>query len=291
MTLYNSIYNIAYKNIDSRINALYAPTNNTFDLLVQLLDINIRYLNNSIPNYYYDLLWSNNFLDHTQQTLQLAQKLHLIDIIWFHANPPIKFKKEDIALVRNQLHKSIKVFPDAATMKSWGLDKDNAIIIPYGIPNIQEYKNVEKTESVLVMNTTNNQDIVNLYNHIKTGIPTTQIINGLEHVSSVQDLYSIIARYKVIIDIYNPLNVLIAQYLGCKSITATNLSPNIKGITQLLDYSTINQVLPVVLNDLLTKDDINSNQKWIEENHSFDSFVTSVGHILHKIKFEEFFVS
>lgn len=291
MTQYNNIYNIAYKNIDSHINVLYAPINNVFDILVQLLDINVKYLNSSMSHYYYDLFWSNNFLDHTQQTMQLANKLHLIDIVWFHANPPIKFKKEDVALVRNQLQKSIKILPDSATMKSWGFNEDNSTIIPYGIPSRPDFENIEKTETVLVMNPNKSQDVLSLYDHIKTAIPTVQILNGLENIDSIETLYSTVSKYKVVIDIYNPLSILVAQYLGCKSITATSHTSSLKGITQLMDYSSINQVLSSVLNDSLSFDDIKSNQKWIQENHSFDTFTNSVSKLLHKIKFEEFFVS
>lgn len=291
MIQYNNIYNIAYKNIDSHINVLYAPTNNTFDLLVQLLDINISYVNSPASNYYYDLFWSNNFLDHTQQTIQLSRQLHLIDILWFHANPPLKFKKEDIALVRNQLQKSKKIFPDLATMKSWGFDGEDGIIIPYGIPTKTEFENIEKTESVLVMNPNNNQDIVSLYEHIKTAIPTAQTISSLQNINSIDLLYATMAKYKVIIDIYNPLNVLIAQYLGCKSITSTNQPAELKGITQLFNYSTINQVLTSVLNDALNDEDVRGNQAWIRANHNFDTVSNSINQILYTIKSEEFFVS
>lgn len=291
MIQYNNIYNIAYKNIDSHINILYAPTDNTFDLLVQLLDVNISYFNSPMSNYYYDLFWSNNFLDHTQQTIQLSHQLHLIDILWFHANPPLKFKKEDIALVRNQLQKSKKIFPDLATMKSWGFDEKDGTIIPYGIPVKEEFESIEKTEPVLIMNPNNNQDIANLYEHIKTAIPAAQTISNLQNINSIDLLYNTMAKYKVVIDIYNPLNVLIAQYLGCKSITSTSHSPSIKGITQLFDYSSINQVLSSVLQDSQSTEDIESNRTWIKNNHSFDNFVNSISTVLNTIKSEEFFVS
>jgi hypothetical protein len=141
------------------------------------------------------------------------------------------------------------------------------------------------------MNPNNSQEINNLYQHIKTEFPTAQIINGLQHINSIKTLYSIVSKYKVCIDIYNPMNVLISQYLGCKTITSTSHSPEIKGITQLFDYSNINTVLHSVVNDDLSKEDILHNQAWIQSNHSFNAFYDSTNKLLQKIKLEEFFVS
>lgn len=288
---YNTIYNIAYKNINTNLSVLYAPTGNTFDLLARSVDANLYSINNTIQNYYYDLLWSNNFLEHTQKTADLAYQLHLIDILWFHGTPPANFKKEDIALVRNQLQKSIRVFSDAETAQSWGYDSHTSTIIPYGIPVIEDLENIEKTESVLVMNPGGSSDIQNLYNHIKTAIPNTATIDDLQNIHSVTDLYSIMSKYKVIIDIYNPLNVLISQYLGCKSVTATNPNTNMKGVTRLFDYGNITAVLESLIQDVLSAEDILSNQRWIKSNHSFEQFNYGTSQLLYRIKHEEFFIA
>jgi hypothetical protein len=292
MSYSNPIYNIAYKYVNKNTNVLYSPTNNTFDLLAELLDINLYHTNSSLQNYYYDLFWSNNFLEHTQQTKTLANNQHLIDMVWFHNGPPIKFKKEDIALVKNQLHDTIKIFSDIQTLKAWGCDIDEKnIIIQYGIPIFEDLDNISKTESILIMNPNNSQEINNLYQHIKNEFPTAQIINGLQHIDSISTLYGIISKYKVCIDIYNPMNVLISQYLGCKTITSTTHNPEIRGITLLFDYSNINKVLNSIINDELSKEDILHNQSWIQSNHGFNAFYNSVNTLLQKIKFEEFFVS
>jgi len=292
MSYSNPIYNIAYKYVNKNTNILYSPMNNVFDLLVELLDVNLYQTNSSLQNYYYDLFWSNNFLEHTQQTKTLAHNQHLIDIVWFHNSPPVKFKKEDIALVKNQLQDTTKIFSEIQTLKAWGFDiNENSIVIPYGIPIFENLDNINKTESVLIMNPNNSQEINNLYQHIKTEFPTAQIINGLQHINSIKTLYSIVSKYKVCIDIYNPMNVLISQYLGCKTITSTSHSPEIKGITQLFDYSNINTVLHSVVNDDLSKEDILHNQAWIQSNHSFNAFYDSTNKLLQKIKLEEFFVS
>jgi hypothetical protein len=292
MSYSNPIYNTAYKYINKHINILYSPTKNTFDLLINLLDVNLYQTNNTLQNYYYDLFWSNNFLEHTQQTKSLASQEHLIDIVWFHNSPPVKFKKEDIALVKNQLHDTKKIFSDTQILKSWGCEIDeNHIVIPYGIPVFENLNDMSKTESILVMNPNNSQEINNLYQHIKNEFPTTQIINGLQHIDSMQTLYGIISKYKICIDIYNPLNVLISQYLGCKTITSTSHSPEIKGITQLFDYSNINAVLHSIIDDELSKEDILHNQSLIQSHYNFNSFHNSTNTLLQKIKFEEFFVS
>jgi hypothetical protein len=292
MNYSNPIYNTSYKYINENINILYSPTNSTFDLLTSLLDINLYQTNSTLQNYYYDLFWSNNFLEHTQQTKALASQEHLIDIVWFHNSPPVKFKKEDIALVKNQLHDTKKIFCDTQTLKTWGYDiNENHIVIPYGIPVFENIDNINKTESILLMNINNSQEINNLYQHIKSEFPTAQIINGLQHIDSIQTLYSIMSKYKVCIDIYNPLNVLISQYLGCKSVTSTRHSPEIKGITQLFDYSNINTVLHSIINDELSKEDVLHNQSLIQFTYDFNSFHKSTNALLQKIKLEEFFVS
>jgi hypothetical protein len=292
MSYSNPVYNIAYKYTDKHINILYSPTKNSFDLLVNLLDANLYQLNGSLKNYYYDLLWSNNFLEHTQQTKAIANQEHLTDIVWFHNSPPTKFKKEDIALVKNQLHDTKKIFSDMSVLRAWGYNvDDNNIVIPYGLPVFENLDAINKTESVLVMNPNNSQEIYNLYQHIKTEFPTAQIINGLQHIDSMNALYSIMSKYKVCIDIYNPMNILISQYLGCKSITATSHSTEIKGITQLFDYSKINTVLRSIINDELSKEDVLHNQSWIQSNHNFEEFYNKTNKLLQKIKIEEFFVS
>ena len=292
MSYSNPVYNTAYKYVNERINVLYSPTKNTFDLLAELLDINLYRTDGGLQNYYYDLFWSNNFLDHTQQTKMLSNHQHLIDIVWFHNSPPVKFKKEDIALVKGQLNNTKKIFPDIATLQAWGCNIDkNTMVIPYGIPVFENLENINKTESILVMNPNNSQEINSLYQHIKNEFPTAQIINGLQHIESINVLYNIVSKYKICIDIYNPMNVLISQYLGCKTITSTSHSPEIKGITQLFDYSNINTILHSVINDELSKEDILHNQLWIQSNHSFSEFYTSASKLLQKIKLEEFFVS
>ena len=292
MSYSNSVYNTAYKYINKRISILYSPTKNTFDLLVDLLDTNLYQYNGPIKNYYYDLFWSNNFLEHTQQTKAIASQEHLIDMVWFHNNPPTKFKKEDVALVKSQLHNTKKIFSDISVLRAWGFDIDqNNIVIPYGLPTFENLKFIDKTESILVMNPNNSQEIYNLYQHIKTEFPTAQIINGLQNIDSMNTLYDIVSKYKVCIDIYNPMNILISQYLGCKSITATTHSAEIKGITQLFDYSNVNSVLHSIINDDLSKEDVLHNQLWIQSNHSFKEFYDKTNALLQKIKLEEFFVS
>jgi hypothetical protein len=290
MSTLNTIYNIAYKNIDRHTNVLYAPTNNVFDLLVKLTDNNIYDINSTYQHYYYDLFWSNNFLDHTQKTAPLVASLHLLDLLWFHATPPLKFKKEDIALVRNQLVNTYKIFSDDSTKMAWGFNDERSSIIPYGIPTRPEFENVKKTESVLVMNINGSADINGLYRHIKTAVPNAQTIDSLQNIHSIDRLYEIVSKYQIVVDIYNPLNVLIAQYLGCKSITSTAQSENLTGITRLFDYGNINNVLSSIINDTLSPEDINKNQEWIKANHDFSQFTNSVNKILNKIKFEEFFV-
>jgi len=291
MSTLNTIYNIAYKNIDSRTNVLYAPTNHVFDLLVRLTEHSLYDMGNQYQHYYYDLFWSNNFFEHTQNTKSLVANAHLLDLLWFHANPPLKFKKEDIALVRNQLSNTYKIFTDEVTKNAWGFSDQRSFIIPYGIPVRSEFENVPKTESVLVMNLNGTTDINGLYQHIKTSIPTAQIIDSLQNIQSIDRLYEIMSKYQVVIDIYNPLHILIAQYLGCKTVTSTAQSENLTGITQLFDYGNINNVLSSIINDSLSLEDINKNQSWIKTNHNFDQFTNSISNLLNKIKFEEFFTA
>lgn len=291
MTTYNTIYNIAYKNIDEHINVLYTPTNTAFDLLVKMLDIDLYNFDNKFHNYYYDLFWSNNFLSHTQNTLAFSKQAHILDLVWFHDRPPLKFKKEDIALVRNQLQFTRKIFASNDTAASWGYDSTQHSIIEYGLPIKPEYENIPKTESVLVINFNNNNEINNFYEHIKSSNTSAQIISGLKHITSIDMLYEIMSKYKVVIDIYNPLTTLIAAYLGCKTITATNQPISIKGVTRLLDYSSINNVLPSVLDDNLSDEDIVNNQQWIKQNHNFEQFESTTTNLLTQIKNEEFFVS
>lgn len=289
MVNFNIVHNLAYKNIDTNVNVLYAPTNNTFDLLVKSLDINTYNIKQRFGNYYYDLFWTNNFLEHTQQTISLVKQIHLLDVVWFHNNPPLKFKKEDIVLVSQHLRNSIKICADASIMQAWGFDHDTETkVIPYGIMSSDiDYSN--KTESILLLNFNNNTDITNLYEFIKQDFPAAVMINSLDHVHSLNELYSIIAKYHICIDIYNSLNVLIAQYLGCKVITSTEQAKQLIGVIQLSDYGNIKEVLQSALNDNLSHTDILSNRNWIQETYNYQTFHNSVMSILSEIKTKEFF--
>lgn len=291
MTSYNPIYNIAYRQISKSINILYVPYSGLFDILVQELDAHLYPKDQGLQNYYYDLLWHNNFLEHIQETLEFSVSNQLVDLVWFHDRPPNKFKKEDTALVRNQLSNTIKVFSDIEIIKSWGLKEDEKnIIIPYGVPYRPELVNVKKTESVLVINPRNSADINSVYQHIKTEFPTAGIINNLNDIVSVEALYETIGKYQIVVDIYNPLSVLIAQSLGCKSVTSVMHSAALSGITILSDYNNINQILKSMVNDTLSDEDIARNQEHIKQNHNFETFINTTQNLLTRIKHQEFFV-
>lgn len=289
MISFNIIHNLAYKNIDTHLNVLYAPMDNTFDLLVNSLDIHTYNIKQKFGNYYYDLFWTNNFLEHTQQTGSLVKQIHLLDIVWFHNAPPLKFKKEDIALVNQRLKNSVKICADASIMEAWNFDHDTETkVISYGIMSSDiDYQN--KTESIVLLNFNNNTDITNLYEFIKQDFPSAVMLNSLDHIHSLNDLYSIVAKYNICIDIYNSLNVLIAQYLGCKVITSTTQAKNLIGIVQLSDYGNIKEVLKSALNDKLSHSDILSNRQCIQETYNYQTFHNDVMSVLSNIKTKEFF--
>ena len=287
-TKQNILRNIVYKNIDKSISAMYAPAQSSFDLIFSELP---KVLLTNIDNnyyHYYDMLIANSPIDHAQRFQALAHHLQIQDIVWFHGAPAYELKKEDLVLIKNQLSRlTVSVFPSEKIASSWGYSR-NVNLISYGIPN-NDYLVNQKTKKVILLNLSNNSSINNLYNYIKQSIPDIDIINTLDGLVSINDLYKILNQYSLCIDIYDSINSLVALNCGCRCITATEQDKELIGVTRLLDYKNIIEVINDLLKDNLQESDISNNIQYIKQRYSMENFETKTLELFNNIKYKEFF--
>lgn len=284
----NILRNIAYKAIVNDITSiLYSPANSSFDLIMGNIE-DILLSNKDCDHYsYYDMYIGSDPLDHIQNTQSKVHNLQILDLLWFHSPPPSNLKIEDLALIKNQLNKlTVKIFPSANIAAKWGYS-DSVTIIPYGLP--ENTLDINKTEKVVLLNLSNDKGIDQLHTYLKQIVPDIHIINNIKNFQSINELYAILNKYKVCIDIYNSFNILAAINCGCKCITATEQHEELIGVTRILNYQNLASVIESLLNDPMSSEDLLHNTKFLQDHYSIDIFHKNINKIISHTKNKEFF--
>jgi len=132
------------------------------------------------------------------------------NIILFNHEDISDIKKEDKAILNNNL-KNIKIINfDSKSNNVF----DKSLNINYPFPNLSP--KVDKIKDVLILNTQKESFNDNLYNNIKQtniSVDITQEMTG-----TISSIYDQLCQYRVVIDISNRINQILALLAGCNVI-------------------------------------------------------------------------
>jgi len=291
MSITNSILNIAYGTLNKRINLLYSPGSMLFDNIFNDVDnINLFFDGDEVSDYYYDCYFSNNFLDHTNNTKKLSDKAHLKDIIAFHYPPPPSFKKEDVVLLQNNTKHIHKIFFGEHIMQSWRYPQDNkTTIINYGIP-VTEWS-ATRDKNVLIFNLENNPQIDTLHKTISSNIPNTDIIKAISPSNiSINNLGQFLSQYKVCIDLGNTVNTLFAMSCGVECVSPITNDKDNPLMHNISDFNSILYTLTNILSKNTSEQTRHEGSELIYSKYDYNTFKNNMVEYMTNFKNNEIFV-
>lgn len=146
------------------------------------------------------------------------EKLSLVDhthqqLLLFHIHTYPMLKVEDIAILSNNLNKYTKI-SFSPTISKWPLS--NLINMQYGIPYLPVPMSQQPKKSILILNLNNNSTTTSVHRLLQKSFDDIDI---LSHSSlSLAEMYQLMSKYKICIDLDNYYNLLIAGYCGAYGI-------------------------------------------------------------------------
>lgn len=243
-------------------------SNNLFNLLLSKIDsYNVTQLASS-P---FIGILNDSPIDFSQKANSLYLQYHVPGLLFLHSQAPSALKKEDKYILSQKLSNTTKVFFDNNIRNSWGLSDDNCYTISYGV----EHKKSVKTQDVIVLNSTNNPNIKNIYQHIKNTINSCDMITTFD---DYDDVLNLIGNYKIAICLENFYDVLCCSSVGCKVITNMDINNNLSSVLHISDY---NSIIPNISTILENRDNnLYSTIDYINNNYKLETFIDSMKLIL-----------
>jgi hypothetical protein len=248
---------------------------------------NINYCLDSIYSHYYDLYITHNGFDYVQEAQSWCNAMHLTTLVFFHQKPPVKFKKEDGVILKNALDKTNKIFMSQEIGAAWGASTwNNTYIIEYGVP-VPELIS-ERTKSILFINQSNNTQIHNLYSSLVNKFHGADLLQILP--LDINIITKTLLDYRVVVDMDNTINSLLASACGCKVITSpmVSLNADIKEVYKVMNYDGLTKMIENIMLEPISDRDIKFNQQLINNQYSYNTFSNKVTNILTKAKKEIF---
>jgi hypothetical protein len=243
-------------------------SNNLFNLLLTKIDTyNITKLASS-P---FIGMLNDNPIDFSQKINNLHLQYHVPALLFFHNESPKALKKEDKYILSQKLSNTIKVFFDSNIRNSWGLTDDNCHTISYGV----EHKKTTKTQDVIVLNSSNNPNIKNIYQHIKNTINNCDMLTVFDDYDNVLEL---IGNYKIAICLENFYDVLCCCSAECKVITNINTNNSLSSVLSINDYDSIIPNITTILDN--RDDNLYSTIDYLNNNYKLETFIHSMKLIL-----------
>ena len=286
MELINSLYNIVNKVLDSNINILYQPANNSFDHIFRSLDYSISIPNNDDNNrIHHDIGFINDWAAHATNRPAFVSKHQIMDILVFHETCPDKFKKEDKIILGNNLKNTHKIFPTNTIYNSWELQDPLSFQINYGIPQPINTIPVKEKKYISILNVAQNPESNRLYQFLNNHYGDQVLY--ITQIKSYDGLLDIINRSKIVIDLNNTINNIVSIANSAICITNKIVDNNLKSIITIQDFRSIIQLI-----DSISLDRYNSlieiDKAYISEYYSLDTFTNKIKNIISKIKLEPF---
>lgn len=243
-------------------------SNNLFNLLLSKIDsYNITKLGSS-P---FIGILNDSPIDFSQKATSLYLQYHVPGLLFLHNQAPSALKKEDKYILSQKLNNTTKVFFDTNIRNSWGLLDDNCHTISYGV----EHKKSVKTKDVIVLNSTNNSNIKNIYQHIKNTINSCDMITTFD---DYDDVLNLIGNYKIAICLENFYDVLCCSSVECKVITNMDVNKKLSSVLSISDYNSIIPNISTILNS--SDDNLYSTIEYLNNNYKLESFIDSMKLIL-----------
>lgn len=286
--------NVLNKFNNQRINILYEPQYNLFDVLLAECGLNLfipksdRFVNLSSSNFTalnedqyalfnYNVGITNNIIGYSNQKKYDA--LHLNTVIFTHSYKPPAIKKEDLVLLNNSVKNTDKVFFETGSRDSWKLN--NSILINYGIPLDKFYStNTDRSDRVLMLNFDRNPNIPTLIEFLEKhniGVDIVQEISG--DVDLLTELFN---KYKVCIDLsdYNISNLLVCIACGCKAITYSTpmIMENYSNTPNLYTATTIQDLMSAIEKAMVAE--TIDYVEFYEKQYNFVEFANKINNII-----------
>lgn len=217
-----SISNI-FKRIKTKINndtpiVLYHPTYTIFDNIIKHALNNYILLEDASAKTFFSF-------DFTIHNSVFIQAKDIIDVhnthtplIIFNHSDISDIKTEDRIILNNNLTNVHVINFDTKSNHII----DNSLNINYPIPDPTNTDNIVRDKKLLIINTSNNPVIKNIFNSIQSSNISADMVNKLDN--DVQNVYKLFARYNTIMDLSNRLHLLLADRVGCNIIANKNLS-------------------------------------------------------------------
>lgn len=265
------MHNINTSNIINSIignyTIYYSGKKNIFSYILSKSDLfNIIYE----PNQSFSLIITDDPIAYSQSMDKISLLFHTNALVLFQQPAPAALKKEDRFILDRKLGKSYRIFFDENIKNSWSLNSPLLTSnIKYGVP---EHKTSPKTKNVCILNIENNDSIKRLYQHIKNHINCDMITDIND------DLLSTLSSYKICISPNNIYDSLLCASLGSWVFSSHLLSDqNIKNISNIIDYSTINDGIRDILNHWdSTQDIIENSKKHILDNYTLSNYYNNI---------------
>jgi len=238
----DSIYNKIQQN---PANIIYFKTGSMFDDVVcSLLNHNVFVYGSTdeidFDSITYDFCIASDPVSYSQHQAKI-KSLNIPSMLLVHSNPISNIKKEDKFLLARYLTDTQKVFFDINIAENWAVGYNN--IINYGFPeNINT--NINKTESVVVLNPNNLRQTALLYQSIKSQYPNARMIS-YKDFQSLRDLMTEISKYRVAISIDYIYDSIVCGLLGCHTITTQK--NKYLDLEIVSNFSTINSTIGQIL--------------------------------------------
>lgn len=299
--------NILNKFNNQKINVLYQPQRNMFDLLLsecgirlyidkryeytQTKQSNIVQVTDDESNLFnYNVGITNNIIGYSSQ--KIFTQLHLNSIIFTHSYKPKQVKKEDLVLINNNLTKEKKIFFSQDVSDSWDLIS-NKIVIKYGIPTDKFY--IDNNDSlsknnILLLNFEKQPAMENFAAILIENGLTVDIVEEMNcNIDLVRDLFN---KYKIVIDFneHNITNLLCAVSCGCHAITyMTEMTVNNYSDTPNIYLArSIKDIIDICKVCLPKQPD--PAQQYIEKNFPFNTFKDKITNMVHQANNEVFVI-
>lgn len=307
MYLNSSTANVLNKFNGQKINILYEPQRNLFDIFLaecgyclyfdssnvvaSTQKTNMVALNSDQYDLFnYNVGITNNILSYSSN--KVFSNLHLNTIIFTHSYKPKNIKREDLLLMSNNMSKEKKVFFSRESADSWDF-LTNKSVINYGIPTeilTSEIPFSERGEKVLILNFEGSSHVESIANLMESnGIKVDLIKDMTGDVNAIKELFN---RYKVIIELndHNIINLLAAVSCGCKCITHYNemISANYSNIPNLFMAKSIGDLISISKNCF--EEPLHESTEYIHTNFQFETFKNNIKNIIEQSNNEAFII-
>lgn len=256
---------------------LYDDTNSIFDKAIRECEkLCVVSHNNFNPNISYDIYWSNDPTGHTSHVEQV-KKSHLHDVVYFRNPSEQAIKKEDKFLIQNRFRLSYQISRTRYIQNDWNIEKQ-APILEYGIPNVN-LDDSNRDKSVILLNTTNNKNIINLYGQILKYWPDATMLNNIQDMD-YQTICEVLQKHKLCIEIQDSYNILFGIANGCRVLSMNN-----QDNADICLLSEIDSLIPQIREQLLHYEEYprEKNSRAILDKYNFSVFEMSTYQLIRSI--------